>query len=468
MQTKRISIKWKIFLYLIGFCCLLLIILWLFQTVLLEQFYKVVKIRDIEKEASVISQYILDEDWEGLVNTVTVRGDLYVEVWNEQLGRILYTGNYPEGIQAQLTQSFKLLLYQEAAASGNSDIKHFINKNAIKGPQESILLYQMVWSGEGSGQLLMVSANITPVSATVDTLRIQLVYISGIMLALSVGLAFLISRRVSRPIERLNDSARELGSGNTNVRFYGDGYREIAELADNLTQAAAELGKTEQLRQELIANVSHDLRTPLTLITGYGEMIRDLPDENTPENMQVIIDESKRLTSLVSDLLDLSRLQSGVQPLQITRYNLTQGTRAIIGRFAKFCEQEGYIILFEQDEDVWVEADTERIAQVVYNFLINSIHHTGPDKTVTVRQITAGSRVTLQVADTGEGIPAEDLPNIWNRYYKVDKVHKRAATGTGLGLSIVKSVLEQHPGVEYGVRSTVGEGSTFWFSLERV
>lgn len=466
MKRKQISIQWKVFLYLIGFCFLLLMILWLFQTVFLDSFYKEIKLRDIQREAEVMAQQIVSQDYEGLTRTVTERGDLYVEVWNDRQGRILFTGNLSQSIQARLTDEFKLLLYYAARETNVADVKRFFSTEETRNQQESILYSKFIEAGDG--MLLMVSANISPVSATVDTLRIQLIYISGIMLLLSVVMAFLITRRVSRPIEQLNESAKELGNGNTSVVFRGEGYREISELAASLDHAARELGRTERLRQELIANVSHDLRTPLTLITGYGEMIRDLPDENTAENMQVIIDESKRLTSLVTDLLDLSRLQSGTGKMNFTRFNLTQDTRGMIGRFAKLCEQEGFIILFEQDEDVWVEADPERIAQVIYNFLINAVTHSGEEKKIVVRQLTGGNRVTIQVIDTGNGIPPEKLPSIWDRYYKVDEVHKRASTGTGLGLSIVKSILDQHPGVEYGVKSTVGMGSNFWFSLERV
>jgi len=310
-----------------------------------------------------------------------------------------------------------------------------------------------------------VSASISPVDATVETLRIQLWYISAIMLVLSVGLALLISRRVSGPIEKLNDSAKELGKGDYNIAFHSEGYREIEELSDTLDNAARELAKTENLRRELIANVSQDLRTPLTLISGYSELIRDLPDENTPENMQVIIDETKRLISLVNDLLDLSRLQSGTVEMRFVRFDLSAETEKIIGRFSKLCEQEGYAIHFEREGSIFVNGDPERIAQVIYNFIINAITHTGPDKRVTVRQTARDSRATLMVIDTGSGIVPEDKPAIWERYYKVNEVHKRGPVGMGLGLSIVKSILEQHPGVEYGVESEPGNGSTFWFSI---
>ncbi|MDL2254534.1 HAMP domain-containing histidine kinase, partial [Ruminococcaceae bacterium OttesenSCG-928-I18] len=260
-------------------------------------------------------------------------------------------------------------------------------------------------------------------------------------------------------------SAKELGKGNYDAHFDATGYREIGELSETLKTAAQELRKTETLRQDLVANVSHDLRTPLTLITGYAEMIRDIPGETTRENMQVIIDEANRLSSLVGDLLDLSRLQSGTAELHFERLCLTDEIRSIISRFQKLSATEGTLVRLEAEGEVWVNADAARLSQVVYNFLINAMTHGGADKFILVRQTVSSGRVKVEVTDHGEGIAPEDLPYIWDRYYKVDKTHKRTVVGAGLGLSIVKSILEQHPGVEYGAESALAKGSTFWFSL---
>ena len=218
----------------------------------------------------------------------------------------------------------------------------------------------------------------------------------------------------------------------------------------------------EGLRKELLANVSHDLRTPLTMIQGYAEVMRDLPGENTPENVQIIIEETERLTSLVNDLLDLSRLESGAITLERTRFDLTQSIRAILRRYDKLAS---YSFPFEAEEDVFVTADELKISQVVYNLVNNAITYAGEDKTVTLRQTVENGKVRISVSDTGEGIPQDKLKDIWERYYKVDKEHKRAQVGTGLGLSIVKNILELHGGA-YGVESEEGKGSTFWFELE--
>ncbi|MBQ1334680.1 MAG: two-component sensor histidine kinase, partial [Clostridia bacterium] len=223
--------------------------------------------------------------------------------------------------------------------------------------------------------------------------------------------------------------------------------------------------KVESLRRELIANVSHDLRTPLTLITGYGEMMRDIPGENTAENIQIIIDEASHLTELVNDVLDISRLQSGEQVFNIERFSLTEMIEEILTRYNRLVSRDGYTIDFERSENVFIDADETRMAQVIYNLMNNAVNYTGADRRVRISQKVRGDRVRVEVTDTGAGIAEKDLPYIWDRYYKVDKTHKRGHIGTGLGLSIVKHIFEQHK-ARYGVESELGKGSTFWFELE--
>ena len=309
--------------------------------------------------------------------------------------------------------------------------------------------------------MVLLETEITPVDSTVETLKIQLLCLTLVMAVLGLGLALFIARRIARPLAAINQSAKKLGEGDYAIRFEGAGTREAAELAQTLNYAAGELSKVDELRRELLANVSHDLRTPLTMIEGYAEVMRDLPGENTPENVQIIIDETQRLTNLVNDLLDLSKLEAGVVPLDKTRFNLTDSIRQTLKRYDKLAD---YRFPFYADRDVFVTADELRISQVVYNLVNNAITYAGPDKTITLRQTVGDGMVRISVTDTGEGIPADKLRDIWQRYYKVDKSHKRAQIGTGLGLSIVKNVMDLHGG-RYGVESQLGVGSTFWFAL---
>jgi signal transduction histidine kinase len=263
---------------------------------------------------------------------------------------------------------------------------------------------------------------------------------------------------------RLNESAGELARGNYSVSFQGKEYAEIAQLSDTLNYATRELEKTEDLRKELIANVSHDLRTPLTMIKAYSEVMRDLPGENTAENVQVIIDETERLTTLVEDMLNVSQLEAGTMTLKLSVYNLTDSVRVLLQRYNKLREQDGYTIDFSCREEVWVQADEDKMSQVLYNLINNAINYTGEDKKVLVKQSVKNGRVRMDIIDTGQGIAPADLPYIWDRYYRVDKSHKRAVQGTGLGLSIVKKVLELHHAV-YGVESKPGMGADFWFEM---
>ena len=314
---------------------------------------------------------------------------------------------------------------------------------------------------------MIVTSSITPLSNTVEIIKDQMVIVSVVFVLLAIFFSILASRRIARPISKTNDSAKELAKKNYDVEFNAKGYLEVEELNDTLNYAKTELAATEKLQRELIANISHDLRTPLTMITGYGEVMRDLPGENTPENIQIIIDEATRLSSLVNDLLDLSKLQSGAVQPQKSRFCITDSINEIFERYSKLKEQDGYNIIFESDENVYVYADELKISQVLYNLINNAINHSGDDKTVIVTQKVVDKKVLIEVTDHGEGIPADKLQYIWDRYYKVDKEHKRGVIGTGLGLSIVKGILDSH-NARYGVRSTLGVGSTFWFELEAV
>ena len=333
---------------------------------------------------------------------------------------------------------------------------------------ESVIYTKIATTKSGENILILLNTSISPVVSTVQTLKVQLLWITVIMIVLAVIMALLLAKNLSSPIVKINKSAKVLAQGKYDVDFEASGYREIAELANTLNYAAKELSKVESLQRELIANISHDLRTPLTMITGYAEVMRDIPNENTPENVQIIIDEAKRLTTLVNDVLDISKLQSGTIPFNGEVLNLTENIREILTRYTKLTE---YQIIFEANEDIYVYGDALKLSQVVYNLINNALTYIGEDKTVTIKQILIPSengkqsRVRIEVIDTGDGIEQSKLNDIWDRYYKVDKNHKRAAVGTGLGLNIVKTILDMHQGATYGVKSQVGHGSTFWFEL---
>ncbi|MGN0170353.1 MAG: ATP-binding protein [Lachnospiraceae bacterium] len=491
MKRSKISAKWQIYFFLMVFSGILIGILWLFQIVYLNSFYKHIKTLESKKVYAQLTRMVEngDEDLHAKINEIAGKHNISVLLANENLTNLFYADyNAVSSLLNMPTSMFRELVSAARENCGNYSIT-FIGDENVTGDDdtitpgdeknkgfhqnrgqeqgESVIYVALVSSPNFEDEMvLMVNSVMTPITSTVETLKIQLLVITFVLLLLALIIGYIVTNIVSKPIIQMNESAKKLAEGDFSPNFTVRQYKEIAELSDTLNYAAEELGKSEEYQHEIVANVSHDLRTPLTMITGYAEVMRDIPGENTPENIQVIIDEANRLTNLVNDLLNISKLQAGVLEKRDTRYNLTQSIRRVFDRYNKLREQEGYVIEFEASEDVYVIADEDKIFQVVYNLINNAINYTGEDKRVIVRQKLLEDYVRIEVSDSGEGIPETELKNVWERYYKVDKTHKRSVQGTGLGLSIVKNILKLH-NARFGVESQIGKGSTFWFELKR-
>ena len=239
----------------------------------------------------------------------------------------------------------------------------------------------------------------------------------------------------------------------------------MIELAEALNHARDELSKTDRMQKDLIANVSHDFKTPLTMIKGYASMIMeisgDVPEKRN-KHAQVIVDEADRLTSLVNDVLDLSKISSGIEALKETVFDMSSYVEETLKRFDYLKETKGYHFVTEIEDGLFTAGDEMKLGQVLYNLIGNAVNYTGEDQTVYVRlkQDTA-TTFRFSVTDTGKGIKPSEIPEIWDRYYRSTDTHKRPVRGTGLGLSIVKTILERHEFV-FGVDSEVGKGSTFY------
>lgn len=483
LKGRGISIKWNIFFWLMLFSSFIIIILWLCQVVFLDDIYKTIKINEIKFAARTITEHIDSKNLATEAESIAYDGEICILALrmmdNNTAEKVLSIHTSPECTIHNTDKHSKFVLYDSAVANGGQLLQRFrfdekrrayysidddFYRNDTSDP-ESIIYTNIIKNKDGDNILLMLDSVISPVSATVRTLNYLLTAITVLLFFLTLGLAFIITQQVSKPIIKINESAKRLAQRKYDTIFTEQGYREIAELGKTLNYAALELSKIDDLYRELISNISHDLRTPLTMITGYSEVIRDLPDENTPENIQIIIDEANRLTSLVNDVLDISRLRNGLQQFENAPFNLTEAIKNTLTRYSRLVENEGYTIEFIYKNDIIVNSDRSRILQVLYNLVNNAITYTGADKKVTVRQQGGEDTVRIEITDTGEGIEEDKLDLIWDRYYKVDKVHRRAAIGTGLGLSIVRTVMEAAGGT-CGVTSKVGSGSTFWFELE--
>ena len=483
-----LGMRWRIFIYLLGFAIIMIILLWLFQIVYLDQFYEQTKRDQIESAYNNISQHLDDDDLADYTKDIALMYNICVDVYTLDrtngllfgVEKIVSVDILGDCIIHHMAEIEKARLYSEAEVnpegymqifsrlsfnhfeSLDSDTELTITKDDSL--SKSLVYSRLATDREGNSYLLLLNSTITPVSATVAALRAQLVIISVILIILALVISFIIARRLSRPIRKLNVAAKKMAKGDLTVNFPAEGYKEISELADTLNYASSELARTDALQKDIVANISHDIRTPLTMISGYAEFMRDFPDEDHSESIEVIVNETERLRDLVNDILDNSRISAGVSSIEPHVFNFTESLAGFISNYNHLMEFKGYRIDFEADTVVWLNADERRMLQAIGNMLNNALTHIGEDKLIIVRQLVKGDTMRVEISDHGCGIPQEDIPHIWERYYRTDAPAK-GNHGSGLGLSIVKGIFDMH-GAKYGVISKIGEGRTFWFEMK--
>ncbi|MDE6585221.1 MAG: HAMP domain-containing histidine kinase, partial [Clostridia bacterium] len=324
----------------------------------------------------------------------------------------------------------------------------------------------------GRPHYLLVSYSLSIVQDTVWVLQLYLLIIGVSVVLLAFLISNVFSRKLTSGLKTMSDTAVQLAKRNYSVEFNNADYAELAQLSDTLNSVRDEIKKSEDFQREILANVSHDLKTPLTMIKAYASMIKEISGddkEKREKHLQVIIDESDRLTGLVNDVLSVSKLQSNIDEINFKVFNLTDLVYGIIDKFGYLQESQGYNLMVDIDANIYTRADESKISQVIYNLLGNAANYTGEDKTVYISLKTSmdGQRVKFSVRDTGRGIAKEEIGEIWNRYYRVKENHNRPVKGTGLGLNIVKAILENHS-FDFGVDSEIGKGSCFWVDFPAV
>ena len=457
MNSLNIHI-WKYFLL---FSFITLSFLWVFQGLFLDSYYKYGKINDIKKVADVVKVYQNSRNFSTVVNAASLDRSVCVEVIDRYYGT-LYTSSFLG--KGCFTGKEKNTKYKYDFISSQLDHRTY----ELINPEfnNETLVYAVKLNG---GRYAFINTSVEPIDSTISLLRGQLVVITIIVLLLSFVLSYFISNLISSPIVKINKSAKRLAKGEFDVEFDIDSkISELNELSRTLNYTKDELSKTEELRRDLMANVSHDLKTPLTMIKAYAEMGRDLHKDNKKKrekDMDTIIEEVDRLTILVNDILDLSKMQSNIDNTELIEFNIVDLINDIINRYSVYSELEDYKFIFNHDQEViLIKADYKKMEQVIYNLINNSINYTGEDNTVIIN-VKVDDVIRVEIIDSGKGIKEEDIPYIWDKYYKNSKKHKRNLIGTCLGLSIVKNILELH-NYKYGVLSNE-EGTTFYFEIKK-
>ena len=331
----------------------------------------------------------------------------------------------------------------------------------------------------------------TPLESITESVRISnrfYFFVGAIVTAVSALILALLIRRLTRPIKELTVLSKRMASLDFEERYRSNAGNEIDVLGDSFNKMSDELERTiselktanlelqkdienkieiDKRRKEFLDNVSHELKTPIALIQGYAEGLKDnISDDPDSREFycEVIMDEAQKMNKLVKNLLTLNQLESGKDPVVMERFDLVSVIRGVLQNMDIMLQQSGAEVVFEESAPVYVWADEFKVEEVVTNYTSNAIHHLGGEKIIAIRLLKDDGKVRVSVFNTGTPIPEEDIPNLWQKFYKVDKARTREYGGSGIGLSIVKAIMEgMHQ--EYGV-TNLENGVEFWFTLD--
>ncbi len=321
-----------------------------------------------------------------------------------------------------------------------------------------------------SDGLLLVTGDLSPIRTGLGNILLWTLLIGAVALIGSGVVSYYTAYRVINPFIEMNHAVQCYSRGDFSTRIPVEGKDEAAQLGESLNEMAEQLRGLEETRRSFVANVSHELRSPLTSMKGFLEAMQDgtIPPENYPEYIGIVLNETRRMVTLVNDLLDLARIESGTIQLNFEVFDINELIRRTLLTFeARLVENEMEMEVRFAQEQCSVFADQAQIGQVLRNLIDNAIKYSPKGRSIAISTYSMRKTVYVTVRDNGIGIPQEDVPHVFDRFYKVEKAHTPAPQmGSGLGLSIVKRIIESH-GQSITVRSARGRGTQFTFTLER-
>lgn len=331
-------------------------------------------------------------------------------------------------------------------------------------------LWLFVTRNAGPDRLLVLTApqpRLAALTYFLDNLLIPLCEAGAIAALLAILLAVLVSRSIAQPLQKMAHVAHGIARGDYTHSAPVSGPDEVQALAQSLNDMSRQVQATQQAQRDFVANISHELKTPLTSIQGFaqalGEGIVDSP-EGTRRSAQIIYDEAQRLRRLVDELLDLARLEAGLRNLNRASLDPRALLMAITDKFSLRAQEKQVTLTTDLPASLPpLVGDADRLAQVFTNLLDNALKHTPSNGRVTLTAQATSTRLTVNISDTGPGIPAEDLGRIFERFYQVDKSRSRSV-GVGLGLAITREIVEAHGG-QVSVSSPPGQGAHFSVTL---
>ena len=492
---RGLGIRGQLMFFLCFICLFLLVLFWILSTQLLEPLYT----RHIERQLTTQAENVVSQLDDALAEGTTLSswsfGRLYVNTgFFDKLAMDLYSKGALSSFCVDISDSTLRQIYKIenqsycnlhetylSDASSNEVVNTAIAmrkkcrtspggfKQTLNPPRLSGSAQLLVGRTTADGSYtVLVTTSLVHVAEASNVLSTLLPLAAALIFVFAMSAAWLFSEWFTKPLRQLSRAARQMAKGNYAVQVESRRSDELGDLAQDFNHMAEEVQRAAQMQRDLLANVSHDLRTPLTLIKGYAETVRDLTGtdaEKRTEQCNIIVDETDRLSALVNSVMELSKVQSGAEKPNLIDFDMGELCFEVAGRYDALCDQNHWHLELQADEAAPVRADPAMMERVLHNLLGNAFHHIGADGQVMLRVLPQADGCRVEIEDHGPGIPPEDLPYIFDRYYRARQ--DSGKVGTGLGLSITKAILQQH-GFAFGVSSAVGQGSTFWFVMRDV
>lgn len=418
---------------------------------------------------------------EGIKQTLRDQGAMFSSFYeqeflegklNNEAAELLTQYNFHVNAQVQLIDMEGNVL----AESHKTNLKNILKENDVQDGLAGSLGY---WTGKVDGEKIMsvttplesagevigairFTSSLAPVNAVFTENALILLAIGGIVIILAALISFFLAGTIIKPIGQMITAAEQMASGKFSIRVPKGKDDELGRLADTMNYMASQVQEHEKLKNEFIASVSHDLRTPLTSVKGWAITLHSMAkDDLFREGLEVIKNESERLSRLLGDLLDFSSLSSGRISFTFDEVNLTDLAQETVHQLQPRAQRQGVRLTVQSKEpDVEVKADKNRLIQVLINLLDNALKFTPPEGNITVSIGKLESEAIIQVSDTGIGIPSEHLDTIKDKFAK----GKTKGSGTGLGLAICEEIIKGHKGV-LQLSSPEGQGTTVKITL---
>ena len=469
LKHKTRSFQTKLLCYFLLFTAVIFTVLWLLQTVFLQRFYNSMLIQNTVRTAEKIASQCGSEMTEE-IDEISRENSILVFITDTD-GNILYSAD-----------QFKKFQKTNENRTGQKGKKNHLNYRELPENYDTFLallsasedgtaelqtddLYvygkYIDYSGCNEKAVLYLGVTLNAVGSTAKIIRIQLIWVTGLSVVIGFILAWFLSRSFSKPISQLTDKAHRLNEKSMETPFQNGFCTELDELNNTLDRTAEKLETSREFQNEFLANVSHDLRTPLTMIKGYAEMVRDISREDEKQcaaDIAVIVEETDRLTALVNEILEYSELQMTDKELVMEDVDLTEIANAVTDSFENLYAKDGFTFERHITEQIHMNGNASRMQRAVYNLVDNAVRHAGEDHWVGIVLKKTDHTITIEISDHGSGIEQDDLERIWERYYT--NRQRRGKGVSGLGLSIVRQTAALHHG-KCAAESETGSGSTF-------